>query len=366
MASTTRLFQPMQVGPLQLKHRIVLAPLTRCRAGNPGHVPHNPLMKEYYTQRASTPGTLLITEATHIAPRASGVPHIPGIWSEEQIAAWKQITDSVHDAGSYIFLQVWAMGRAADPNGLRMEDPSLPYVSASNVNLGRIQEAPRPLTVAEIQEYVELFRQAAKNAVRAGFDGTSGANGYLIDQFTQDVTNRRSDDYGGSVQNRVRFAMKVIGAVANAIGANRTAIRISPCSTFNEMRMVDPVPTFAHLVSEIKTLYPDLAYLHLIEPRVSGDDDATEMQPPDSNDFLREIWGPNKIISAGGYTRESAIVRAEANANEAICFGRAFLANPDLPLRLLKDLPLNKADRATFYKFESVDGYTDYPSNSPR
>ncbi|KAJ6587563.1 hypothetical protein DFH09DRAFT_1027543 [Mycena vulgaris] len=362
-SSIPKLFQPIKIGRLDLKHRVVLAPLTRYRSSDPGHVPLLPMMKEYYTQRATTPGTLLITEATFIAARAGGQAHVPGIWSEEQIAAWKEITDSVHAAGSYFFLQMWALGRAADPEQLHKEDASFPFVSASDVKMSSGKENPRPLTVPEIQEYVGLYAQAAKNAIRAGFDGVEvhGANGYLLDQFIQDVSNKRTDNYGGSPENRARFPLEVVAAVTKAVGADRTGIRLGPWSTFQEMKMADPKPTFAHLVSEIKKAHPDFAYIHVIEPRVSGDSDHESEGDPGSNDFLRELWAPKTMISAGGYSRETALARAEERPNEAMAFGRQFLANPDLPVRLMKEIRLNEPDRDTFYRTGSPTGYTDYP-----
>ncbi|KAJ7192914.1 hypothetical protein GGX14DRAFT_593749 [Mycena pura] len=362
--TASALFQPVKVGRLQLAHRVVLCPLTRNRASNPGHVPILPMVKEYYTQRASTPGTLLIAEATYIAARAGGTPNFPGIWNEEQIAAWKEVTDSVHAAGSHLYLQIRALGRAVNPQHLQMEDPSFPYVSASDVKLASATSSPRPLVVNEIREYVELYAQAAKNALRAGFDGVEihGANGYLIDQFIQDVSNKRTDEYGGSVEKRCRFALEVLEAVTNAVGADRTGIRLSPWSTFQDMRMLDPTPTFAHLVSQIKKTHPDLAYLHVIEPRINGNTDAEGSVEDDSesNDFIRALWAPKILISAGGYTRESALARAE-KTGELIGFGRPFLANPDLPLRLMKNLAMNQPNRKTFYTAASPEGYTDYP-----
>ncbi|KAJ7673852.1 hypothetical protein DFH06DRAFT_750779 [Mycena polygramma] len=361
-ASSPKLFQPTNVGPLQLKHRVVLAPLTRYRSSIPGHVPTLPLMKEYYTQRASTPGTLLITEATFIAARAGGDAGIPGIWSEEQIAAWKEITDSVHAAGSYIFLQLWALGRAAKPEQLREEDPSFPFVSASDIKLTYSDETPRPLTVAEIEEYVGLYGQAAKNAIRAGFDGVEvhAANGYLIDQFIQDVSNHRTDEYGGSPANRSRFALEVLDAVTKAVGDERTGIRLSPWSPFQEMGMADPKPTFTYLVSQIKKAHPALAYVHVVEPRIAGGSDSHEAKEEASNDFIRAIWAPGTLISAGGYTRETAIARAQKEENALVAFGRTFLANPDLPVRLMKNLPTNEPDRATWFT-RGPKGYADYP-----
>ncbi|KAJ7617324.1 hypothetical protein FB45DRAFT_992774 [Roridomyces roridus] len=363
-ASVPKLFQPIDVGAVKLTHRVVLAPLTRCRSSDPEHVPILPLMKEYYTQRAQTSGTLLITEATFIAAKAGGYAYVPGIWSEDQIDAWKEITDSVHAAGSYMFMQLWALGRATEPNQLRKEDPSFPFVSASDIPIesGPNQEIPRPLTVEEIQEYVGLYTQAARNAIRAGFDGVElhGANGYLIDQFTQDVTNTRTDEYGGSIENRTRFALEVIDAVTKAIGAERTAIRLSPWSKFQAMGMADPKPTFTYLVSKIKAAHPDFAYIHLVEPRISGSsDDADTYGPMASNHFLKNVWRGKRIILAGGYTRETALDRAEEGS--LIAFGRKFIANPDLPVRLMQGIPLNEPNRKTFYVPGSPEGYTDYP-----
>ncbi|KAJ7478737.1 hypothetical protein B0H11DRAFT_2028499 [Mycena galericulata] len=360
-ASVPELFQPVNVGMLHLQHRVVLAPLTRVRSSDPGHVPLLPMMKEYYNQRASTPGTLLITEATFIAARAGGIAHVPGIWDAAQIAAWKEITDSVHAAGSHIFLQLWALGRAADPNQLRKEDASFPYVSASDVKMESAKETPRPLAVTEIQEHVDLYAQAARNALRAGFDGVEihAANGYLIDQFSQDVSNKRKDEYGGSVENRARFALEVVDAVTSAVAGDRTGIRLSPWSRFQEMGMADPKPTFTYLVSQIKAAHLDFAYIHVVEPRIAGDDDAIG-HDSDGNDFLPALWAPRTLISAGGYTRESALSRAE-NEGDLIAFGRRFLANPDLPVRLMKRIPLNETDRKTFFRVESAEGYTDYP-----
>ncbi|KAJ7143991.1 hypothetical protein C8R44DRAFT_601317 [Mycena epipterygia] len=363
-SSVPKLFQPINVGRLHLAHRVVLAPLTRYRSSDPGHIPVLPMMKEYYAQRASTPGTLLITEATFIAARAGGYAHVPGIWSEEQIAAWKEVTDAVHAAGSHFFLQLWALGRAADPGQLRKEDASFAFMSASDVKMESTEESPRPLTTAEIQEFVGLYAQAAKNALRAGFDGVEihAANGYLIDQFTQDVTNKRTDDYGGSIENRTRFALEVVEAVTKAVGADRTGIRLSPWSKFQEMGMADPKPTFTYLVSQIKKSYPEFAYIHVVEPRISGDNDhaGDTDDKTASNDFLRDIWAPKTLIAAGGYTRETALERAEKDGN-LVAFGRQFLANPDLPVRLMKNIPTNKPDRKTFYRAASSTGYTDYP-----
>ncbi|KAJ6625225.1 NADH:flavin oxidoreductase/NADH oxidase [Mycena sp. CBHHK59/15] len=361
-----QLFQPITLGPLSLKHRVVLSPLSRLRS-DANHVPILPLVKEYYTQRGSTPGTLLIAESTIITAKAGGFPNMPGVWTPEQIKAWKEIVESVHAQGSFIFLQLLALGRAALPAILKAEDPTLPFVSASNIPITEgAEERPRPLTIGEIEEYVGLYSQAAKNAMDAGFDGVEihAANGCLLDQFLQDVSNDRTDAYGGNIENRAHFPLQVIKAVTQVVGQNRTGIRFSPWSPYAGMGMADPISTFSYIVSEIKRLYPEFAYIHIIEPRISADStvDPSLENTSQSNDFIREIWGDRPLISAGGYTRETAIKLAERK-NALVSFGRTFIANPDLPLRLEKDIPLNPYDRSTFYLMgqDVPTGYTDQP-----
>ncbi|KAF8891003.1 FMN-linked oxidoreductase [Infundibulicybe gibba] len=358
-----KLFQPTQLGRLSLQHRVVLAPLTRYRAGRKDHVPTIPLMKEYYAQRASVPGTLLITEATFIAAKAGGYPSIPGIWSQPQIDAWKQITDAVHAKHSFVYLQLWALGRAAKPSVLTTEDPSFPFISASNIKLRSrpaTEPTPRALSIKEIDEYVALYAQAARNAVQAGFDGVEvhGANGYLIDQFLQDMTNVRDDEYGGSVENRSRFALRVVDAVADAIGADRTGLRL-------KMGMSDPLPQFTHLISTLARTHTDLAYLHFVEPRAAGDSDRVDASH-ESNAALHAAWAPRRVITAGGTT---APVRSLLPRRRAMCSwrlgGALFRMCPDLPKRLQKDIPLTPYDRKTFYtpadKPGTAHGYIDYP-----
>ncbi|KAK7032513.1 hypothetical protein VNI00_013082 [Paramarasmius palmivorus] len=334
------LLQSVKIGHVDLSHRVVLAPLTRFKSEKTSHVPL-PIMKEYYTQRASVPGTLLITEATFIASKAGGYPNIPGIWSDEQVKAWKEITDSVHSKKSYIYLQLWALGRAADPAHLKYENSSFDFVSASNIKISERptdEPNPRPLTVPEIHEYTSLYAQAASNAVlAAGFDGVEvhAANGYLIDQFLQDVSNQRKDEYGGSVENRCRFALEVVKKVTESIGVERTGIRLGPWTGFQgalfpndtdhlttygsistDMGMEDPKPTFGHLVCQLKEDYPKLSYIHVVEPRIKGDKSVEYCAEGASNDFLRDIWAPRPYISAGGYSRETALEQAEKSARE--------------------------------------------------
>ncbi|KAJ7155101.1 hypothetical protein C8R46DRAFT_1116989 [Mycena filopes] len=363
MSSNSKLFEPVKVGNVELQHRVVLAPLTRYKS-DASHVPYLPLVSDYYAQRASKPGTLLITEATFIAARAGGYPHIPGIWSPAQIKAWKSVTDAVHAKGSFIFMQLWALGRAADPEQLKSEDPSFPYVSASDVPLKGHNGTPRPLTVPEIKEYVALYAQAAKNAIEAGFDGVEAhtANGYLPDQFLQDTSNKRTDEYGGSVENRARFTLEIIDAIVAAIGASRTSLRLSPWSPFQEMGMADPLPTFSYVVAQLASRHPDLAYLHLVEPRIDGNIERNDtVGAHESNEPLRALWVPRPLIRAGGFTREDALKVAESG--DLIAFGRYYISNPDLPVRLERDVPLNAYDRKTFYLIgeNTPRGYTDQP-----
>ncbi|KAJ7653047.1 hypothetical protein B0H17DRAFT_1172166 [Mycena rosella] len=362
--TTSKLFQPLQVGTAALQHRVVLAPLTRYKASE-AHVPYLPLVPEYYGQRASKPGTLLITEATFIAAKAGGYSHVPGIWSAEQIAAWKEVTAAVHAKGSFLFMQLWALGRAANCAQLQSEDPSFPYVSASAVPLTGRSGPLRALTVPEIKEYAAMYAQAAKNAIEAGCDGVEvhGANGYLVDQFLQDITNKRTDEYGGSIENRARFALEVVGAVVAAVGAEKTAIRFSPWSPFQEMGMADPLPTFSYVISQLAARHPRLAYIHLVEPRVSGSltRDTGAVGKHESNDPLRALWAPRPLVRAGGFTRADALAAAESGA--LVAFGRLYISNPDLPARLEQDVPLAPFDRAMFYLVGQNDprGYTDQP-----
>ncbi|KAE9404758.1 FMN-linked oxidoreductase [Gymnopus androsaceus JB14] len=372
MTMPIALFQPAHVGNMLLQHRVVMAPLTRFRA-TADHVPP-PIVAEYYSQCASIPRTLIVSEATLIKHEAGGYAHVPGIWSDEQIAGWKEVTAAVHAKGSFIFLQLWALGRAAVPGKPGME-PDYPYdfVSASDIPIDPSStHKPRPLAISEIQKYIGWYSTAAKSAVeRAGFDGVEihSSNGFLLDQFLQDMSNVREDNYGGSVENRARFSLEVVDAVVKAVGPSRTAIRIGPWNTFQGMKMKDPKPTFQHLVQEIKKAHPTLSYIHVVEPRVEGLELRNKEDVPEheNNDFIREVWtqegNTRWLISAGGYVRESAIKATENNKGELIAFGRPFLDNPDLPYRLEHDIPLNKPDRTKFYvpNSTSPEGYTDYP-----
>lgn len=355
------LTSPIRIGDLDLHHRVVMAPLTRNRA-DAQHVPL-PISRDYYAQRASVPGTLIISEGTFISARAGGMGHVPGIWSEAQIAQWKTITSAVHSQGSFIFCQIWALGRAAKPDVLQKEG-GYHVVSSGDIPMSESSPTPTPLTEEEISEYIADYVRAAQNAIAAGFDGVEihGANGYLPDQFTQSVSNNRTDQWGGSVENRSRFGLAIAKAVADAIGPQRTGYRISPWSTFQSMRMSDPRPQFTHLVRGLAQL--NLAYLHVVMPRISGSTTVEHESEEESESFLFEEFGDRgAIILAGGFTAQTATeaLRAHPGYRVAIAFGRHFLANPDLPFRLKEGLPLNQYDRPTFYTPMSPKGYVDYP-----
>ncbi|KAJ7678896.1 NADH:flavin oxidoreductase/NADH oxidase [Mycena polygramma] len=354
------LFQPIQVGDVHLKHRVVLAPSTRFRSTFDG-IP-SPIMAEYYAQRGSAAGTLLIAEATFIARKAGGFRNVPGIWSPEQISAWKAITDAVHAKGSFVYLQLWALGRTAYVEHLAPGDP---FVSSSPKKIEtpmhpdatpRTDDIPRAMTVEEIKEYVDLYAIAAANAVhKAGFDGVEvhGANGYLPEQFLRDTINERTDAYGGSIENRARFTLELMDAIVAAVGPTKAAIRLSPWR--RAFKDTDSKPQYSYLVKELRDRHPDLSYLHVIE------DYSDVPNPAASNDFIREIWGKRPIISAGGYDRESGIRVAEEKG-DIIAYSRAFIANPDLPCRLAHGIPLLEGDGGKYYTYGTDDpsGYTDY------
>ncbi|KAH8651221.1 NADPH dehydrogenase [Xylariales sp. PMI_506] len=355
--SNSRLFRALKVGKVTLQHRLVMAPLTRYRADDQ-HVPL-PFVKEYYAQRAATKGTLLITEATFIAPEAGGYNNVPGIYSKEQIAAWKEVTDAVHEKGSFIFVQLWALGRVAGPDVLKADGYELKGASAIPAE-GK--STPKEMTKEDIQSFIKKYAQAARNAVEAGFDGVElhGANGYLIDQFLQDRSNQRTDEYGGSVENRARFATEVVDAVVDAIGSDRVAIRFSPFSPFQSMKMDDPVPQFTYIVKQLRQR--KLAYLHLVESRIAGNIDV---EAPESLDFAINAWdNQSPVFIAGGFTPEIAKKTVDEEYKDkdiGIVFGRYWISTPDLPFRIQKGLPLTPYDRSKFYNVGAKEGYIDYP-----
>ncbi|KIW29979.1 uncharacterized protein PV07_05762 [Cladophialophora immunda] len=359
VSAPSRLFEPLKVGNMTLQHRLVMAPLTRFRADE-SHV-ILPAATTYYSQRSCVPGTLLITEATFISQRAGGYPNVPGIYTAEQVAAWKRVTDAVHAKGCYVYLQLWALGRTANPAYAASQ--GIEVVSSSPTPVGPDSPVPREIRRDEIQGWVDDYATAARNAVEgAGFDGVEihAANGYLIDQFTQDVCNVRTDEYGGSVERRSRFGLEVARAVVAAVGAHRTGIRLSPFSTFQGMKMRDPLPQFTHFMRGLKEL--NLAYMHLVESRISGNADveATEKIDP-----LIDVWdNTSPVLIAGGFRPASARRAVDEEYKDrdiAIVFGRYYISTPDLAFRIANNIDLSPYNRDTFYTPKSEVGYIDYP-----
>ena len=362
------LFSPLQVGPYRLNHRVVMAPLTRMRAEKPSLAPR-PLNSEYYAQRA-TPGGLIIAEASPVMASGFGSPGVPGIYSEAQIKGWRSVVDAVHAKGGLIFLQLWHVGRVSHSS---FQPGRVLPVSASAVPIspdlktmtadGKVAayETPRALQTGEVAGIVDAFRQAAGNALKAGFDGVEihGANGYLLEQFLQSRSNLRTDQYGGSIENRARLLVEITQAVIGVWGANHVGVRLSPYGIANGSGEADPMPLYSHVVQSLNSL--GLAYLHFIEPRSSGAGRAevNHQNVPSAMVLFRPIVR-GVLITAGGFTAETAEAAISAGHADAIAFGRIFISNPDLPRRLQHGFPLTPYNRATFYGGEAA-GYTDYP-----
>lgn len=350
----SKLIETIQVGDMNLPNRIVMAPLTRCRA-SAGRVP-NALMAEYYAQRAGA--GLILSEATSVSPQGVGYPDTPGIWSDEQVQGWKLVTRAVHAAGGRIFLQLWHVGRVSHPDFLDGELPVAPSAIApqGHVSLLRPQREyviPRALEISEIPGIVEAYRQGAENAKQAGFDGVEihGANGYLLDQFLQDSTNKRTDAYGGSIENRARLMLEVTDAAISVWGAGRVGMHLAPRGDAHTMGDSNPLATFGYVAEQLGKR--DIAFI-----------------------FTRESLGENRIgpelkkrfggvlIANEGYNRETAQQVLAAGEADAVSFGKTFISNPDLPRRLQLDAPLNPFHPETFYGYGLQDpraGYTDYP-----
>ncbi len=354
------LFTPLQFEAFETPNRIFMAPLTRCRA-DAGHVPSD-LNAEYYRQRASA--GLIISEATSVSPRGFGYPNTPGIFTADQVVGWQKVTKSVHEAGGRIFLQLWHVGRishpAFQPDGDTPVAPSA-IKPAGKVFTGTSMEdyvTPRALDISEIPGIIAEYVHGAENAKLAGFDGVEihNANGYLLDQFLRDGTNRRTDSYGGSVENRARLTLEVTRAVVDVWGADRVGIRLSPGGVFNDMKDSDPLKIFSHVLTELTPL--DLAYAHITQ--VTAQDIAHGAESGIGPRELRAFY-PGRIVTAGGFTRASGDQALAEGWADAIAFGVPFLSNPDLPARFLRDVPLNEPDEATFYA-PGAEGYTDYPS----
>ncbi|GAB2982534.1 N-ethylmaleimide reductase [Nocardioides montaniterrae] len=356
------LFDPLTLGATALRNRVLMAPLTRMRATSPGDVP-NALMADYYRQRAGA--GLIVSEGTQISPQGKGYMDTPGIHSPEQVAGWRVVTGGVHEVGGRIAAQLWHVGRVSHESfhdgDLPVSASALPYRNRTTVRgedgtPTRVDcPTPRALTTDEIADVVEDYRRATRNAREAGFDLVEihAAHGYLLHQFQSASSNERTDQYGGSLENRVRLTLEVLDAVIEEWDAEHVGIRISPVGSFNGLEDADGATTGLHLAAEIGKR--GVAFLHLSEPDWAGG-------PALTDEFRRElrIAHPGPIVAAGAYTAEKAQRLLDAGLIDAAAFGRPFLANPDLPRRLAEDLPLNEPDLSTFYGGGGT-GYTDYP-----
>ena len=358
----------MQLGAVSLKHRVVMAPLTRSRSIQPDSVPGD-LMREYYEQRASE-GGLIITEATNISLSSRGWLGAPGLYTDDQVEGWKKIVSAVHARGGHMFAQLWHTGRSSHT---AMTGGDMPVSASVNeqywLNPNHLVSIPgrwsqpsphRALTVSEIHGIVQDYKHAAQRAMDAGFEGVElhGANGYLIDQFLQNGSNRRTDEYGGSIENRTRFLSEIVTALISVWGPGRVAVRIGPKGTWNGISDSDPEALFSYVAGHLNE-FP-LAYLSLIEPRISGSDLINPTQGPVAAEWLRPIY-KGKLISAGGFEPDTAEAAVAAGTVDAVAFGRHFVSNPDLVRRMQEKLPLTPYSRDTFYTFDAV-GYTDYPA----
>jgi N-ethylmaleimide reductase len=361
--------QPVTLGALELKHRVLMAPLTRSRATWPGLIP-NDLMALYYEQRASD-GGLIIGEATNISKQAIGWYGSPGLYSDEQVEGWKKVLHRVHAKGALMLAQLWHTGRASHISMREGSEPASASVNPAYWQLetqlvstpgGWVQPSPhRALTVPEIKQIVIDYAAAAKRAKDAGFDGIElhAANGYLIDQFLQDGSNHRRDEYGGSIENRLRLLTQVVEALLSIWPSNRVGIRIAPGSIFNQMHDSDPVALFTAVAKKLS--HYSLAYLHVVEPRIRGKA-LLEGDSLESGLLAAEMIRPayrGNLVANGGFTPESAADFINEGHADAVSFGKLFISNPDLPRRIREGASLSTFDRETFYTFEEI-GYTDY------
>lgn len=354
-----RLLRATQVGNLSLQNSMAMAPMTRSRADHHGHV--NDLTVTYYTQRASA--GLIISEAINISEQALGSPFTPGIYTAEQIDAWKKVTQAVHETGGLIFAQLWHTGRVGhsiDKKGVLPVAPSAIAIQGQQhfTSQGPKQyETPRALETAEVKQIVQDYKQAAANAIEAGFDGVElhGAFGYLPNQFLVESANHRSDEYGGSIENRCRFVTEIMQAMVDAIGENKVAIKLSPSIPFNAIIDSNPTALYTHLITELDKM--PLAYIHLMNPMFSIDN---------LPQYPRDVIGTfgvltrHSVMANGGYSKNTGEQELERGIAKMISFGALFLANPDLPKRFELDSTLNHPDRATMYG-GGEKGYTDYP-----
>lgn len=357
----TDLFSPVTMGALQLKNRIVMAPLTRSRAGSAG-IP-GPMNADYYTQRASA--GLIITEATNISQQGRGYAFTPGIYNDEQVAGWRLVTDAVHAAGGKIICQLWHVGRISHPS--LQPDGGLPVAPSAVKPEGQAfteagfapHPTPHALTVEEIKAIIEDYKHATKCARAAGFDGVEihAANGYLVEQFLKDKTNLRTDEYGGSIENRTRFLVEVVEAVVGAWDAAHVGIRLSPISPANDIADSNPQPLYTYAIDQLNKF--NLAFLEMVEGATGG---PREVEGGfDLQILVKRFNGP--YIANNGYDRDLAVQTVATGKADAIAFGKPFIANPDLVARLKQNAPLNEPDKATFYGGDA-HGYTDYPALS--
>lgn len=345
------LFDPIQLGDLQLPNRIFMAPLTRLR-GTPDHIP-TAMMIEYYTQRASA--GLIISEGTPVDPMGVGYANVPGIWSQEQVEAWKPITAAVHNAGGRIFAQIWHVGRISDPAFLNGQMPVGPSAIAASgtVSLLRPQRpfpTPRALEIGEVKSVVEAFRRGAQNAQAADFDGVElhGANGYLLDQFLQDGSNHRTDEYGGPIENRARLMLEAADAAISVFGAGRVGMHLAPRGDSHGISDSNPAATFSYVARELGRR--NIAFIA-----------AREHVGPDSiGPQLKQIFGGTFVANEAIDQKTGQQLLDERKA-DAVAFGKLFIANPDLPARFAKHAPLNRPEPNTFYA-SGPHGYTDYPA----
>lgn len=344
------LFDPLQLGDITLNNRIIMAPMTRSRASE-GRVP-NDLMRTYYCQRASA--GLILTEATSISPQAVGYAHTPGIWSSAQVEGWRHITEAVHARQGKIFLQLWHVGRVSDPEFLNGQIPVAPSAMACEGNVSQLSPErpyalPRALHLEEIAEIVNDFAIAAQNALSAGFDGVEihAANGYLIDQFLHDGSNRRCDQYGGSIENRARFLLEVVDACISIWGPGRVGVHLSPRGGVHSMQDSDPQALFAYVAQALNER--QLAFVFLRESPASD-----SLLP-----MIRSLY-KGVVIANEHFDLPTAETALQKGMADAVSFGKAFLANPDLPLRFQSKAALNPWDANTFYSL-GPKGYTDYP-----
>ncbi len=365
MSGKEIMFTPVKLGAIELKNRLVMAPLTRMRAID-GDVP-SPLAKTYYSQRAGA--GLIISEATQISSLGKGYPATPGIYSVEQTAAWKEIVDAVHAKGGKIVAQLWHVGRISH-SSLHPEQ-GLPEAPSAIAPTGQTYgadwklhdyETPKAMSTEDIARLLNEFKAAAQNAKLAGFDGVEvhSANGYLLDQFLQDRTNQRNDQYGGSIENRLRLLGEVIESVSQVFSCDRIGVRLSPYGSFNDIGDSDPIALFNAAIKKLNTY--QLAYVHMIEPRstTAGGNDQIDNEAPITSEIFRSAYH-GKFISAGGYDQAMGEAVLEAGLADAVAYGRLYIANPDLAERFKQGAKLNPYNRATFYGGGEA-GYTDYPT----